>query len=72
MPAAPPPFTCSLGTLESAKGVYESMLDLRIATAQVVLNYAALMLEHKFFEEAFRWVAWAGELAGWLAGWLGP
>ncbi|KAI7844217.1 hypothetical protein COHA_002351 [Chlorella ohadii] len=44
----------SLGTLDSAKGVYESILDLKVATPQIVLNYAAFMLEHKFFEEAFR------------------
>lgn len=44
----------SLGTIESTKDVYESILDLRIATPQIVLNYAAFMMEHKFFEEAFR------------------
>lgn len=47
---------CSLGTLESTKAVYECILDLRIATPQLVLNYAAMMNEHKFFEEAFRYV----------------
>lgn len=58
--AAPPPPApshtpaCSLGTLESTKEVYEAILDLRIATPQIVLNYAAYMLENKFFEEAFR------------------
>lgn len=35
--------------------MYESILDLRVATPQIVLNYASFMLEHKFFEEAFRW-----------------
>ncbi|PSC72105.1 Pre-mRNA-splicing factor SYF1 [Micractinium conductrix] len=44
----------SLGTLESTKAVYESILDLRIATPQIVLNYATFMTENKFFEEAFR------------------
>lgn len=44
----------SLGTLESAKAVYEKILDLRIATPQIILNYAAFMSEHKYFEEAFR------------------
>ncbi|KAL4450099.1 hypothetical protein ABPG77_010768 [Micractinium sp. CCAP 211/92] len=44
----------SLGTLESTKEVYEAILDLRIATPQIVLNYASYMLENKFFEEAFR------------------
>jgi hypothetical protein len=54
--ARPPPPSPprSLGTLEGTKDVYESILDLRIATPQTVLNYAQLMLERKFFEEAFR------------------
>lgn len=30
----------SLGTLESTKAVYYSILDLRIATPQIVLNFA--------------------------------
>lgn len=51
---------CSLGTLESTKAAYECVLDVRIATPQIVLNYAALMQEHKFFEEAFRCAEVAG------------
>lgn len=30
----------SLGTLESTRVVYERILDLRIATPQIILNYA--------------------------------
>lgn len=30
----------SLGTLESTRAVYERILDLRIATPQIILNYA--------------------------------
>lgn len=37
----------SLGTLESARAVYDQILDLRIATPQIVLNYA-LFLEVSF------------------------
>ncbi len=44
----------SIGTLESTKAVYEKILELKIATPQIVLNYAALMEENKFFEESFR------------------
>lgn len=33
----------SLGTLESTRTVYERILDLRIATAQIILNYAFLL-----------------------------
>ncbi len=40
--------------MESTKAVYEKVLDLRIATPQIILNYASFMMEHKYFEEAFR------------------
>lgn len=33
----------SLGTLESTRAVYDRILDLRIATPQIVLNYAAFL-----------------------------
>lgn len=38
----------SLGTLESTRAVYERILDLRIATPQIIINYAFL-LEVKHF-----------------------
>eukprot|EP00884_Botryococcus_braunii_P003276 jgi/Botrbrau1/1294/Bobra.0063s0011.1 len=44
----------SLGTLESTKAVYERILELKIATPQIVLNYALFLQEHKFWEESFR------------------
>lgn len=33
----------SLGTLESTKAVYERILELKIATPQIVLNYALFL-----------------------------
>jgi pre-mRNA-splicing factor SYF1 len=33
----------SLGTLDSTRAVYERILDLRIATPQIILNYAYLL-----------------------------
>ena len=33
----------SLGTLESTRVVYERILDLRIATPQIIINYALLL-----------------------------
>jgi pre-mRNA-splicing factor SYF1 len=30
----------SLGTLESTRAVYDAILELRIATPQIILNYA--------------------------------
>ncbi|KAI8534826.1 hypothetical protein RHMOL_Rhmol10G0126900 [Rhododendron molle] len=44
----------SLGTLESTRAVYERILDLRIATPQILMNYAMLLEEHKYFEDAFK------------------
>jgi len=44
----------SLGTLDSCQAVYESMIDLKVVTPQIVLNYATLLEENKFFERAFR------------------
>eukprot|EP00742_Colponemidia_sp_Colp-10_P004229 GILJ01004512.1.p1 GENE.GILJ01004512.1~~GILJ01004512.1.p1 ORF type:complete len:874 (-),score=189.95 GILJ01004512.1:763-3384(-) len=44
----------SLGTVDSTKAVYERMLDLKVATPQIVINYAAFLEEHKFFEESFK------------------
>ena len=43
----------SLGTLESTRAVYDAMLDLRVATAQTVLNYSALLADSKHWEDAF-------------------
>lgn len=33
----------SLGTLDSTRTVYERILDLRIATPQIIINYAMLL-----------------------------
>uniref|UniRef100_A0A8C6QD01 Pre-mRNA-splicing factor SYF1 n=1 Tax=Nannospalax galili TaxID=1026970 RepID=A0A8C6QD01_NANGA len=44
----------SLGTFQSTKAVYDRILDLRIATPQIVINYAMFLEEHKCFEESFK------------------
>nr|XP_045015301.1 pre-mRNA-splicing factor SYF1-like [Jaculus jaculus] len=44
----------SLGTFQSTKAVYDRILDLRIATPQIVINYAMFLEEHKYFEENFK------------------
>ncbi|KAL5716933.1 hypothetical protein ACHQM5_010035 [Ranunculus cassubicifolius] len=44
----------SLGSLESTRAVYERIFDLKIATPQIVINYALLLEEHKYFEDAFK------------------
>ncbi|CAI0442831.1 unnamed protein product [Linum tenue] len=43
-----------LGTLESTRAVYERILDLRIATPQIIINYAFLLEGNKYFEDAFK------------------
>ncbi|XP_058103136.1 uncharacterized protein LOC131246764 isoform X2 [Magnolia sinica] len=44
----------SLGTLQSTRAVYERILDLKIATPQIIINYALLLEENKYFEDAFK------------------
>ncbi|MED6174847.1 hypothetical protein PIB30_072883 [Stylosanthes scabra] len=40
--------------LESTRAVYERILDLRIATPQIIINYACFLEENKYFEDAFK------------------
>uniref|UniRef100_A0A7E5A1A3 Pre-mRNA-splicing factor SYF1 n=1 Tax=Panagrellus redivivus TaxID=6233 RepID=A0A7E5A1A3_PANRE len=42
------------GTKESCCAVYDKILDLRIATPQVVINYAMFLEESGYFEDAFK------------------
>eukprot|EP01084_Bolivina_argentea_P189169 325398_1 len=44
----------SMGTLEEIKAVYDTVMDLRVASVQTVLNYADLMESHEYFEESYR------------------
>nr|XP_033771915.1 pre-mRNA-splicing factor SYF1 isoform X2 [Geotrypetes seraphini] len=44
----------SLGTFKATKAVYDRILDLRIATPQIIINYALFLEEHKYFEESFK------------------
>lgn len=44
----------SYGTFQSCKSVYDRIIDLGIATPQIVLNYAAFLEDHNYFEEAFK------------------
>ena len=44
----------SLGTFTEAKATYEAMLELRIITPQLVLNFASFLEEHKHYEDAFQ------------------
>ncbi|KAM8793922.1 pre-mRNA-splicing factor SYF1 [Eudromia elegans] len=44
----------SLGTFKSTQAVYERILDLRIATPQIVINYGLFLEERGYFEESFK------------------
>lgn len=42
------------GTLQTTKAVYDRILDLKIATPQVIINYGKFLEEHNYFEDAFK------------------
>ena len=44
----------SLGSPESVREAYNTSFDLKVATPQMVLNYAAYLKENKYMEDAFR------------------
>ncbi|WFD30540.1 pre-mRNA-splicing factor syf1 [Malassezia sp. CBS 17886] len=44
----------SLGTRESAKRAFDRIMELKIANAQVIINYALFLEEQEYFEEAFK------------------
>ena len=41
----------SVGTVESTKAVYDRIIELKIATPQVIVNYATFLEENEYFEE---------------------
>lgn len=44
----------SFGTFKTCKAVYDRILDLRIATPQIIINYGMFLEDNHFFEEAFK------------------
>ena len=40
-------------TFKSSKAVYDRILDLKISTPQIVINYGLFLKEHNYFEEEF-------------------
>ncbi|XP_042907950.1 pre-mRNA-splicing factor syf1 homolog isoform X2 [Parasteatoda tepidariorum] len=44
----------ALGKFKSIKAVYDRIIDLRIATPQVIINYGLFLEENNYFEEAFK------------------
>jgi pre-mRNA-splicing factor SYF1 len=44
----------SIGTVETTKEVYDKIMELKIANAQTIVNYAQFLEENKYFEESFK------------------
>ncbi|EJD05741.1 spliceosome complex protein [Fomitiporia mediterranea MF3/22] len=44
----------SIGTVDTTKAAYDKILELRIANAQIIINYAAFLEENKYYEESFK------------------
>jgi hypothetical protein len=40
--------------VESTKAVYDKIMELKIANAQTIINYAGFLEENKYFEESFK------------------
>ena len=39
---------------QTCKTVYDRIIDLRIATPQIIMNYGLFLEENNYFEEAFK------------------
>nr|XP_039253689.1 pre-mRNA-splicing factor SYF1-like [Styela clava] len=44
----------SFGTFHTCKAVYDRILDLRISTPQIIINYGMFLEDNHYFEEAFK------------------
>jgi pre-mRNA-splicing factor SYF1 len=44
----------SLGSIESCKAAYDRVMDLKVITAQMALNYASYLEENQYFEDSFK------------------
>ncbi|WFD34574.1 pre-mRNA-splicing factor syf1 [Malassezia cuniculi] len=44
----------SLGTVESTKRAFDRIMELKIANAQTIINYAAFLEDAAYYEEAFK------------------
>mmetsp|Transcript_13419 Transcript_13419/g.21996 ORF Transcript_13419/g.21996 Transcript_13419/m.21996 type:complete len:907 (-) Transcript_13419:204-2924(-) len=44
----------SLGTVESCRAAYDKVMELKVITPQMVLNYSMFLEENNFFEDSFR------------------
>lgn len=44
----------SLGTVDTCRAAYERVIELKVVTPHLALNYAQFLEEHDFFEDSFR------------------
>ena len=44
----------SFGTFKTTKAVYDRIIDLKIATPQIIINYGYFLEENNYYEEAFK------------------
>lgn len=44
----------SFGTFKTCKAVYDRIIDLKICTPQIIINYGMFLEENSYFEDAFR------------------
>ncbi|XP_015791170.1 pre-mRNA-splicing factor SYF1-like [Tetranychus urticae] len=44
----------SFGTFKTTKATYDAMIDLRIITPQIIMNYGVFLEENNYYEEAFK------------------
>jgi pre-mRNA-splicing factor SYF1 len=44
----------SIGSVDSTKAIYDKIMELKIANAQVIVNYATFLEENKYWEESFK------------------
>lgn len=44
----------SIGSVKTTKAVYDQMFELKIANAQIVINYANFLEENEYWEESFK------------------
>jgi pre-mRNA-splicing factor SYF1 len=49
----------SIGSVEATKVIYDKVMDLKIANAQTIVNYAQFLEENKYFEESFKVSRWS-------------
>ncbi|KAM9948615.1 hypothetical protein ACTFIT_009813 [Dictyostelium discoideum] len=44
----------SFGTFHNTKSIYEKMIQLKVVTPQIILNFAKYLEENKYFEDMFK------------------